>query len=170
MNKTVNGDGDLLYGNSSQQEEKSEVILFEIEQHLYGVEVCHIDEIVPMMELEPISDKDQKIEGIMNLRGEFLPVLDLTKKLGFQRKEYPFESRVFITTIENKKVGLIVDKVRDIQFLQIETLPLSLNESKVTEHRLARLQTNENVQLISPQSFLKEINLNLSNGKSQDDH
>ena len=110
-----------------------DILLFKLENELYGIDLLEVDEILNMASLRKIPSAPAIMAGLLNLRGKLLPVVDLLFKLGFIRKEpppsitenesplspYSTDTKLLVTKIEEKKVVFIIDGIK--QILTIET-------------------------------------------------
>ncbi|AZR72916.1 hypothetical protein BBF96_05630 [Anoxybacter fermentans] len=118
--------------NKNKEGQKSKfdkVIIFRIEKKLYGLEITDVQGIEPLPEITGLGlpNVPDYIAGIFNLRGEVVPLIDARKKLTIKTKDDEDKSlkRVLIIEIEQGKVGIIVDEVREIyEFTDEDIYPL----------------------------------------------
>jgi purine-binding chemotaxis protein CheW len=75
-----------------------------------------------MQEITKMPKTPDFVEGISNLRGEVLPIIDLRKRLGFSIKEADSETRIVVVNMDNNKIGMIVDAVSEVLTIQEETI------------------------------------------------
>ena len=80
----------------------------------YGVPISQVQEIVRVGNITMVPNSPVYMEGVINLRGRVLPVLNLRKRLGLPEKEISSASRIVVTEIGNKIVGLLVDAVSHV--------------------------------------------------------
>ncbi|KAA0257440.1 purine-binding chemotaxis protein CheW [Deferribacter autotrophicus] len=92
----------------------NQFVIFTLLNEKFAIDIMKIDEIIRMMEITPIPKADYFIEGIINLRGKVIPVIDLKKKLGLSETEYTKTTRIIVVNIRNKKIGVIVDSVDEV--------------------------------------------------------
>ena len=90
-------------------------LIFQIQDRNYAIDLLAIDEVLPMMETRPVAGFPPYMEGLILLRGQPVPVVDLQKYFGLARKDWPWESRILILTVQEKKIGFITDRVQKIQ-------------------------------------------------------
>ena len=100
-------------------EEKKEamelqLVVFMIGNEEYGVEISEVQEINRMIEITRIPRAPKFVEGVINLRGKVIPVIDLRKRFGMDKKEYDKNSRIIVVEIDEKMVGMIVDAVTEV--------------------------------------------------------
>lgn len=80
----------------------------------YGVPISQVQEIVRVGGITTVPNSPVFMEGVINLRGRVLPVLNLRKRLGLSEKEISSASRIVVTEIGNKIIGLLVDAVSHV--------------------------------------------------------
>ncbi|MEZ0536411.1 chemotaxis protein CheW [Caldicellulosiruptoraceae bacterium PP1] len=101
-----------LKNNISESE--SRFILFEICEQNYALEIEKIKEIMRYTELSEIPDNENNIDGVINLRGEVIPIINLSKIIGLQNIPITDATRIIILMESDYKVGFIVDKVNAV--------------------------------------------------------
>ncbi|MDF2906576.1 MAG: hypothetical protein K0R34_1897 [Herbinix sp.] len=82
----------------------------------YGIDINYIDNIIVMQSITRIPKSQQCFRGVINLRGEIVPVMSLRNKLGIEEAPYTSKSRIIIVRPESgaSPVGLIVDEVKEV--------------------------------------------------------
>lgn len=81
---------------------------------VYGVPIGQVQEIVRVMAITRVPNTPAHMEGVINLRGRVLPVLNLRKRLGLSEQLVTKASRIIVTEIGSKVVGLLVDAVAHV--------------------------------------------------------
>ena len=98
----------------------------------YGIDIKYIDNIVRMQRITRVPNVAAYIKGVINLRGEIVPIMNLRLKIGLEEIEYTKDTRIIIIKTENYgKIGLIVDAVKEVVALeedQLEKLPYDNTE------------------------------------------
>ncbi|MFQ5900989.1 MAG: chemotaxis protein CheW [Thermodesulfobacteriota bacterium] len=103
-----------LETEQAEAEEVQEILTFFLDKEEYALEVGVIREIIKPRELTDVPNAPSFVSGIISLRGEVLPVVDLRKRFGLKATDINRKSRIIITTDEDKKIGLIVDSVTQV--------------------------------------------------------
>ncbi len=85
---------------------------------MYGIDIKHIDNIVRMQNITRVPKVPAYIKGVINLRGEVIPVFNLRLKMGMEEVEETKKFRIIILKLDGSYVGLIVDEVREVITLQ----------------------------------------------------
>jgi len=93
---------------------ESQLVVFDLASEHYGVDIADVREIMRMQTITKVPGTMTYIEGVINLRGKVLPVLDLRKRLGLHVGDLTEESRIVVIDIEAGEVGVIVDSVTEV--------------------------------------------------------
>ncbi len=98
------------------QEEKKELqlVVFKIGNEEFGVEIAQVREIVRLLEITYMPKAPEFIEGVVNLRGQIVPIIDLAKRMSVKGQERGENTRIVIIEIQDNTVGMIVDSVSEV--------------------------------------------------------
>ncbi len=80
----------------------------------YGVPITKVQEIIPMAEPTRLPQVPDFVEGIINLRGKIIPIIDLKKRFAMDASQVTSESRSVVVEVEGQTVGIIVDEVSEV--------------------------------------------------------
>ena len=94
--------------------EDMQLVIFKLHKEDYGLQIGRVQEINRMVDVTKLPNTPEFIEGIINLRGRVIPVLDLRKRFGFSEQTYTNETRIMVTDVSGQTVGLIVDAVQEV--------------------------------------------------------
>lgn len=94
--------------------EEEQLVTFKIEQEEYGVKIANVQEINRMTEVTKIPRAPYYIEGIVNLRGNVIPALDLRRLFKLSEKQVTDASRIIIVDLDGKRTGIVVDSVSEV--------------------------------------------------------
>lgn len=116
-------------------EETKQYIIIELDHSQYGIEIDYIVNIIVMQSITRVPKSQTYFPGVINLRGDIIPVMSLRKKLGLKDDEYTQATRIIIVRPEPQAapVGIIVDEVKEVVTLdneQIEKLSYDEKEEK----------------------------------------
>lgn len=92
----------------------SQFIVFELENERYGLSVVKTESIERMTQITRVPDSSEYVLGIINLRGDIIPVLSLRLKMGLKPKEYDSDTRIIVIDTGIFRVGIVVDSVIEI--------------------------------------------------------
>jgi len=99
---------------SSGIRKERQVVAFALGSETYGVDINKVKEIIPIQKIVPVPRAPVFVEGIINLRGKVIPVLDLRKHFGFEKKALDPNQRIVLTEVSDENVGVIVDSVSSV--------------------------------------------------------
>ncbi len=91
-----------------------QLVGFRLGEELFGVDILKVQDINRMMEVTKIPHSPPFVEGIINLRGQILPVIDLRKRFGLELTDQTKASRIVVVNVNDQKVGFVVDAVEEV--------------------------------------------------------
>ena len=103
-----------------------QVVSFKLGSEEYGVDIAQVQEINRMVAVTHVPRAPQFMEGVINLRGQLIPIIDLRTRFGMPRAEHTKNTRIVVTEIGAKRVGMVVDSVSEVLRLpadQVEPAP-----------------------------------------------
>lgn len=105
------------------------VIQLGVEQ--YGIDIQYVDNIVRMQNITRVPKVAKYINGVINLRGEVIPVMSIRLKMGFDEDEFTKNTRIIILKLEQHgTIGIIVDEVKEVVTLGNEEIEKFSFDSK----------------------------------------
>lgn len=102
-----------------------EFVIFTLEEKEYGIDIESVIEISEMMSVTRVPKAPEYIKGVINLRGDIVPVMDLRRRLNLAEKEVTEDTRIVVTMKNDIKAGIIVDEV-------VEVIPLKNDQVENT--------------------------------------
>ena len=103
------------YRIEAQEVETKQYIVVQIGNEKYGIDIGYIDNIVRMQRITRVPKAQNYFKGVINLRGEIVPVMSIRKKMGLEDDVITDKSRIIILKIEEKgSLGIVVDEVREV--------------------------------------------------------
>jgi len=99
---------------SAVGEEILQFVTFTLNNEEYGVDILSVQEINRITEITRVPNSAEYVEGVVNLRGKVIPIINLRTKFGFEEKPEDTSSRIIIMEINNITNGLIVDAVSEV--------------------------------------------------------
>ena len=96
------------------QELINQYLAFRLDNEQYGIDILKVQEIKGYTAVTPIPNSPAHIQGVMNLRGTVVPVVDLRAKFGRAAAEYDKFTVIIVVNVGTKVAGLIVDAVSDV--------------------------------------------------------
>ena len=103
--------------DTSKQDVKDDLeqmVTFNLGNEAFGVNILQVQEINRMVEITAVPHTESYVEGIINLRGKVIPIIDLRKKFGMPEKAYDGHTRIIVVDVSGETVGLVVDSVSEV--------------------------------------------------------
>ena len=123
LNLDVLKDNIEVNENVNGMEEEKQYIVVKIGDEFFGIDIMNIDNIVRMQRITRVPKAESFFKGVINLRGEVMPVMSLRLKFGVEDDVITNASRIIIVKINGQyPVGILVDAVKEV---------ISLADSKV---------------------------------------
>ena len=98
----------------TMENDKKQYIVITFGNEQYGIDISYVDNIVRMQKITRVPKAQPYFKGVINLRGEVVPVMSLRLKMGLEDDVFTNTSRIIILKIEQKGVlGIIVDEVKE---------------------------------------------------------
>jgi purine-binding chemotaxis protein CheW len=146
-------------------EEEEQFVIFKLENQEYAVPIENVQEIVRVPEeLTRVPKTPDFVEGVINLRGSVLPVIDLRKRFDLPEKQRDDHQRILVFVFDNVSIGFIVDSVSEVLKIPksvIQKSPEILGERTKIFPRVANLEKLKRmIQIIEPREILNKKELN----------
>ena len=97
-----------------------QVVPFHLGSEEYGVDISQVQEIIRMVEITHVPRAPHFMEGVINLRGQLIPIIDLRTRFAMGRAEHTKSTRIVVTEIGSKRVGIVVDSVSEVLNIPME--------------------------------------------------
>lgn len=98
--------------------ERKQYIVVKIDNEQYGIDISFVDNIVRMQRITRVPKAQDYFEGVINLRGEVIPVMSMRKKFGLEPDQITNKTRIIIIKTEQALVGVQVDEVKEVVTLE----------------------------------------------------
>lgn len=108
---------------NNKYDELIQLVSFSLDDEEFGIEILKVQEINRMAKLTKVPLAPHYVEGIINLRGKVIPVIDLRRKFGMDSKEWDKNTRIVVCDVDGRVTGMIVDAVEEVR-----RIPKSLME------------------------------------------
>lgn len=114
----------------AEKEALLQLVTFQLSEEVYGIDIMDVKEIVTLQEVRAIPNAPSFVEGLYNLRGEIIPIINLHKRFHLKRvsgdEEDELLSGFIIIDLDGMKLGIIIDKVErviSIDYKEIQAPP-----------------------------------------------
>ena len=162
---TVN-DNELEDGHQTSEaddglDDDEQVVIFRLDKEEFGAPIASVQEIVRVPEeLIRVPKAPSFVEGVINLRGSVLPVIDLRMRLGLKQIERTDRQRIMVFLISDVRTGFIVDQVAEVLKIPKAAIEVSPQLSKDQSRLLSRMDNLEKqkrmVQLLDPPYLMEK--------------
>ncbi len=95
-------------------EELLQLVSFNIGDEEFGVDILKVQEINRMVEVTRVPNAPEYVDGVINLRGKVIPIIDLRRRFGMPRKEKDKNTRIIVVELTGKVLGFVVDAVSEV--------------------------------------------------------
>jgi purine-binding chemotaxis protein CheW len=97
-----------------QDAELLQLVTFSIGDEEFGVDILKVQEIIRTMDITKVPRAPEFVEGVINLRGKVIPIIDLRKRFGITAREHDKHTRIIVIEINSMIVGFVVDSVSEV--------------------------------------------------------
>ncbi|MCD6249446.1 MAG: purine-binding chemotaxis protein CheW [candidate division Zixibacteria bacterium] len=105
---------EIAEASKAQAVELIQLVSFRLGQEEFGVEILKVQEINRMVEITKVPQAPHYCEGVINLRGKVIPVINLRKKFNLEELEWDKSTRILVCDVDGDVVGVIVDSVEEV--------------------------------------------------------
>jgi len=91
-----------------------QLVSFHVGSEEYAIDILGVQEIIRMVELTPVPQAPHFVEGVINLRGKVIPILDLRVRFGLPSVEPTKDTRIIVVETNHILLGFIVDSVSEV--------------------------------------------------------
>ncbi len=103
--------------------DERQYIVVKLGEEQFGIDIKYVDNIVRMQRITRVPKAQHYFKGVINLRGEVIPVMSLRLKFGLKEEEYKNSTRIIIIKLEPQSaIGIIVDEVREVVNLSSDNM------------------------------------------------
>ena len=138
---------------------EQQLVVFDLASEGYGVDIGAVREIIRMQEITRVPKTPEFVEGVINLRGKVIPVIDLRKRFGLHVAEQNKDNRIVVVDIGKQDIEVIVDAVTEVLRISTDSVepPTSVITSADSDYLLgiAKLE-NRLIILLDLESVLSK--------------
>ena len=150
--------------DEQKDEDEQLIVVFRLNDEEFGVPITSVQEIVRIPdELTHVPRTPSFVEGVINLRGSVLPVIDMRRKIGLSNIKKTDRQRIMVFLIGQIRVGFIVDSVTEVLKVSkscLEQAPkISTEQSRLIRHVVNMGDKNRIIQIMEPAYIVKDIEL-----------
>ena len=122
----------------TNQQDEQQLVVFDLVSEAYGVDIGAVREIIRLQEITQVPRTPEFVEGVINLRGKVIPVIDLRRRFGLIVGEESKDNRIVVVDIGGQDIGVIVDAVTEVLRISSELIepPSSVITTSESEYLL----------------------------------
>ena len=103
-------------------DELLQLVTFSISDEEFGVDILKVQEIIRTMEISKVPRSPDFVEGVINLRGKVIPIIDLRRRFGLDHKSHDKNTRIIVIEMTDVIVGFVVDAVSEVLRIPASTV------------------------------------------------
>ncbi len=103
-----------LYDEDDEDTQKDKYLTFQLGGEEYGIEIRHVTEVVGLQKITAVPDMPEFVKGVINLRGQVIPVMDVRTRFMMEPRDYDDRTCVVVVDIKETSIGLVVDEVQEV--------------------------------------------------------
>jgi len=101
---------------------EKQLVVFDLAGEHYGVDIATVREIIQMQTVTRVPGSASFVEGLINLRGVVIPVVDLRRRFGLESTEHDKDTRIMVIHCEGQDIGMVVDSVTEVLRIQSDSI------------------------------------------------
>jgi len=91
-----------------------QLVTFTIANEEFGLDILLVQEIIRLMPITKVPRAPEFVEGVINLRGKVIPIMDLRRRFGLEAREHDSHTRIIVVELPTLIVGFVVDAVSEV--------------------------------------------------------
>lgn len=105
-----------------QENELLQLVTFGIGEEEFGIDILKVQEIIRTMAITKVPSSPPHVEGVINLRGKVIPVIDLRSRFLLEAKQHDSQTRIIVVDLHSVVIGFVVDGVSEVLRIQSNTV------------------------------------------------
>jgi purine-binding chemotaxis protein CheW len=101
---------------------ETQIVVCQLKNERYGLDISRVFEIIRLQAITAVPQAPQFVDGVINLRGRIIPIVDLSVRFGMPRSTPTRDSRIVVTGTCDLRVGLVVDAVSEVLLIPEEAI------------------------------------------------
>lgn len=140
-----------LWDDDEAENQTGKYLLFDLGNESYGIQIAYIIQIVELQKITEIPNMPDYVKGILTIRGQMVPVIDLKTKFGIHETKQGTRNCIIITSIGTNSFGLLVDNVSEVKTIPNEAIspPPQLKDMAIEQEYIYGLgKINDEVKIL----------------------
>ena len=151
---------DLAIREMNSAAEEKQYVICNINKEYYGIDITHVNNIIQMPKITMVPKAPECFKGIINLRGEIVPIMSLRRRMNLEDDTLTKDSRIVILNInDDEMIGVVVDGVKEVLSIPTDTIetPADLLKSEDSLIRGIGKKNEDLISIFEINSILKNI-------------
>jgi len=106
---------------------EKQLVVFNLGAEVYAIEIAMVREIIPLQAVTRVPGTPPSVEGVINLRGSVIPVVDLRKRFHLEKASQDKDTRIVVVSCKGQEVGVIVDSVAEVLRIAVDAIEPASN-------------------------------------------
>lgn len=120
VRKPVDSEEEGLWDEEDDDAMRDRYLTFRVGNEVYGIEIAYVTEIVGMQKITEVPDMPDFVRGVINLRGQVIPVIDVRARFHMEDRSYDDRTCVVVVRLNETSIGLVVDTVNEVMNIPAE--------------------------------------------------
>lgn len=114
-------------------QEQLQLCMFELSGRLLGLSIFDVQEILEDAPITPVPTTPYFLKGVINLRGDIVPIVDIREILEFPLKERTLDSRIMILNVKKTRIGILVDAISEVRRIEKRVVEKDVDTAGVSD-------------------------------------
>lgn len=136
-----------------------EFVTFRLNQEFYGIDINNVENIEKVLPITRVPYTLNYVNGVINLRGIIVPVVDLRARFGLEPKPALDESRIIIVNVDDLKIGMLVDSSSEVLQISTDDIDDAPNVRKDVDNEFVKNIGKKNGRIIMLIDLYKVLNI-----------
>jgi len=139
-----------MFQEVDEEVEENKFLLCKLGNEVYGINIIYVTDIIELQKITEVPDMPDYVQGVINLRGNVIPVIDLRIRFGMESREYDDRTVITVVKIRESSIGFIVDTATEVQDIPEKNIdpPPNFQESGEKNRYIAGLGKHEEQVII----------------------
>ncbi len=122
----------------AEDTQKGKYLTFSLGDEFYGIEIKYVTEIIGIQYITEIPEFPEYIKGIINLRGNIIPIIDVRLRFRKNQRDYDDRTCIIVVDIKDISAGLVVDRVSEVMSIEEKDISEPPNFSKSYKNKFIK--------------------------------
>jgi len=114
MSKEEMQDSDF-FNETDDEIQDNKFLMCRIGNESYGIDIQHVTDIIELQKITEVPDMPEYVKGVINLRGQVIPVIDMRIRFRLEEREYDDRTVITVVQVKNNSIGFIIDTATEVQ-------------------------------------------------------